>query len=145
MTDTQSIHERLRNWSAALRDLDGEASDHGAMTVIRLEQCEKIDAAVAALAKLEEEKAELARENEQIRTLMNVYNLGGWTDSLRALTDQAKRIDDLQSRLAEYEKQPVVLYQRPADIGQWPIASLVRLSDEQVALIARPTTEGKEG
>lgn len=115
------------------------------MTVIRLEQCEKIDAAVAALAKLEEEKAELARENEQIRTLMNVYNLGGWTDSLRALTDQAKRIDDLQSRLAEYEKQPVVLYQRPADIGQWPIASLVRLSDEQVALIARPTTEGKEG
>jgi hypothetical protein len=37
-----------------------------------------------------EQIAKLEAENAAIRTLMNSYNLGGWTDSLGLITEQRR-------------------------------------------------------
>lgn len=46
---------------------------------------------------MERQQAELKRENHAIRTLMNIYNLGGWTDMIGPMV----RAEKAESALAE--------------------------------------------
>ena len=60
--------------------------------------------AAALLESLSAQVEALKRENEAIRTLMNVYNLGGWTDAIapmeRALAAE-QRADSLHLQLSD--------------------------------------------
>ena len=45
---------------------------------------------------------QLRQENEQLRSLLNLYNLGGWTDSLRLMQERDAARQDNQRQKDEW-------------------------------------------
>lgn len=53
---------------------------------------------------MKEEFIRLQRENEALRALMNMYNLGGWTDSIRVMEDKLKAEAERDEKDVEIKK-----------------------------------------
>lgn len=64
------------------------------------EAAEALTASQSSLAAERREREKAEQEREAIRTLMNVYNLGGWTDAIAPM----KRALEAEARIAELEK-----------------------------------------
>lgn len=100
MIDIENARElveraRRRASSGVQPIFNGEVADTIAAL---LDEVERLNSPVvqSEWQKLVDERERLIAENRSIRTLMDLYNLGGWTDSLRLIQERdalARKLD----------------------------------------------------
>lgn len=87
-TDTKALRERLREDAESLSRIWGKPREE----YLEWQAADAID-------RLEAERDAVVHDAKAVRELMNVYNLGGWTDAERLQRER----DELRARLARME------------------------------------------
>ena len=81
-----------------------------------------LDTANTVIERLDAKVAELESENKAIRILMDMYNLGGWTDSLGCIKDLTTKVAEIEAENARltkgYNEWKAYANQRVADVKE---------------------------
>lgn len=80
------------------------SKDYYGEPCIKAEQLDDVCQLERELAARDAELAEARRDNEILRSMLNLYNLGGWTDSYAIL----QRAEQAEARAAANEKDATI-------------------------------------